>query len=95
MIRIVAENFIKPEHRERFLELARELVDGTRAEAGNISYKLHTDMADGNHFTFIEEWKDEAAIKAHNESAHFTRIVPQFAPLKSKEGICYLYRALV
>ena len=59
MIKIVAEWFVKPESREKFLELCEEIVEGTRAEEGNISYELHENIADPNHLTFIEEWKDQ------------------------------------
>ena len=46
MIKIVAEWFVKPESREKFLELCEEIVEGTRAEEGNISYELHENIAD-------------------------------------------------
>ena len=41
MIKIVAEWFVKPESREKFLELCEEIVEGTRAEA--VSY-THLDV---------------------------------------------------
>ncbi len=91
MIRIVAENFVKPEEKEKFLALASELVDATRTEEDNISYYLHVDQQDANHFTFIEEWKDAEAIRKHNASEHFTRLVPQMHACTAKEGSCILY----
>ncbi len=29
--------------------------------------------------SFIEEWKDKEAIERHNDSEHFTRLVPKMA----------------
>lgn len=91
MIRIVADNFIQTEKREEFLGYAQELVTETRKEEGNISYHLHKDRTDENHFTFIEEWKDEDAIKSHNASVHFTNLVPKMRECSKKQGTCYLY----
>ncbi len=91
MIRIVADNFVKPESKDTFLELAAELVKGTRTEEGNISYHLCRDRSDDCHFTFIEEWKDAEAIELHNHSEHFTTIVPKLGECASKPGTCYLY----
>ncbi len=95
MIRIVADNFVKPEAKAEFLKLAEQLVACTRQEEGNISYHLHQDKADENHLTFIEEWKDEESIKMHNASEHFTTLVPKMAECTSKPGTCYLYKVVL
>ncbi|GAB6159938.1 putative quinol monooxygenase [Howardella ureilytica] len=91
MIKIVAEWFVKPESRDKFLELCEEIIEGTRAEAGNISYALHENISDRNHLTFIEEWKDQDAIDFHNNSEHFVKIVPQLKDLCSDEPRIILY----
>ena len=54
MIKIVAEHFVKEESIDRFMELARELVNESRKETGNISYQLCVDRVYMLHFTFIE-----------------------------------------
>ncbi len=95
MIRIVADNYVREDARSHFLELAAELADATRTEAGNLSYFLHEDKEDPLHLTFIEEWEDEDAIECHNSSEHFTRLVPQMAECASKPGTCYLYDVLL
>lgn len=91
MIKIVAEWFVKPESRDKFLELCEEIIEGTRAEAGNISYALHENISDRNHLTFIEEWKDQDAIDFHNNSEHFVKIVPQLKDLCSDKPRIILY----
>jgi quinol monooxygenase YgiN len=77
MLVIVAKNTLKPGAAEAFKAAAQPLIDGSRAEAGNIAYDLFEDVANPNVLTFIEKWQDEAAIAIHNSSAHFTSVVPQ------------------
>lgn len=43
MIKITAKSIVKPGAREEFITTARELVEKSRAEAGNISYHLYED----------------------------------------------------
>ncbi len=95
MIRIVADNYVKQEAREEFLKLAQQLINSTRMEEGNIMYNLHQDKNDENHLTFIEEWKDEDAIEKHNNSIHFTTLVPKMAACTSKIGTCYRYEIIM
>ena len=66
---------------EEFKETARELVLKSRAEEGNVCYTLNQSCADENTFAFIECWKDEAAIRFHNGTEHFTGILPKLAAL--------------
>ena len=77
MIKIVAENYIKEEHQKEFLKLTKELIILSREEAGNISYHLYQDIQDPSHYTFVEEWQNQEAIDLHNQTKHFTTIVPQ------------------
>lgn len=76
MLKVIAEDFIKPEAVEIVLPLYRELVEKTRQEALCIAYDLYIDQKDPGHFIFIEEWPDRAALDAHCETEHFTRLVP-------------------
>lgn len=85
MIKLVARRRIRPECAEAFRSLAAELVEKSRAEAGNLSYTLNRSLDDPMLFCFLESWKDQAAIDFHNASEHFTRIVPQFAGLTEQQ----------
>lgn len=80
-ITIVAKARLKPDAKARYLELAREMVAGSQAEDGCVCYNLYESMADPAVLTFIETWKDQAAIDTHDNSPHFLRNVPQFAEL--------------
>ena len=79
MIKIVAVMKVKADCVDTFKALAKELVEKSRAEEGNVSYSLNELIGDPATLAFIEIWKDQAAIEAHNTSEHFTRIVPQLA----------------
>ncbi|MBQ3424287.1 MAG: antibiotic biosynthesis monooxygenase [Clostridia bacterium] len=81
MIKIVAVMKIKAEYVDTFKTLARELVEKSRAEEGNISYSLNELIGDPATLAFIEVWKDQAAIDTHNATEHFTRILPKLGEL--------------
>ena len=68
---VVARLTVKPGQEEAFVELASPLIDATRAEEGNGLYALYRSTQNPAEFLFYEEYKDEAAFKAHLASAHF------------------------
>ncbi len=75
MIAIEAKLEVQPAKREEFLEATKTLVEASRNEAGNIGYDLFQSTEDENVFMMIEKWEDQAAIEAHNTSAHFGQFV--------------------
>ena len=81
MITIISRRIIKPACIESFEALAVALVRESKKEPGCLSYSLNRSNADPRVHLFVECWADQAAIDAHNASAHFQRIVPQFAAL--------------
>ena len=74
-IQIVALVTVKPEYTEALAAQFKELVKTSRAEEGNISYDLHQEIGKPNRFVFVENWKSQAAIDAHNASEHFQGFV--------------------
>ncbi|VWX35303.1 putative quinol monooxygenase [Exiguobacterium oxidotolerans] len=75
MIAIEAKLEVQPAKRTEFLEATKALVDGSRLEAGNVSYDLFQSTEDENVFMMIEKWEDQAAVETHNTSAHFGQFV--------------------
>ncbi|MCD7938498.1 MAG: antibiotic biosynthesis monooxygenase [Tannerellaceae bacterium] len=71
MITIVAKAFVKEGKRDEFIQAVQPMIAGSQAEEGNISYTLFEDLDNKNILTFIEQWKDLAAINYHNNSTHF------------------------
>ena len=91
MIKIVAKNYVKPECVQAFKDTAKELIEKSRAEEGNIFYTLNVSVNDPNTLVFIENWKDQAAIEFHNKSEHFTGIVPKLGQFCAREGEVELF----
>ncbi|ENX33641.1 hypothetical protein F889_02304 [Acinetobacter colistiniresistens] len=85
-LKLIAEDFIQPEHIEMVLPLYQELVEKTRTEAGCIAYDLYHDHKLQGHFVFIEEWIDRAALDLHVQSEHFQRLVPQIDHYQLQAG---------
>lgn len=76
MLKVIAQDFIKPESIGLVFPLYEELVEKTRQEELCIAYDLFVDQKDEGHFIFIEEWPDRAALDAHCQTEHFRRLVP-------------------
>nr|WED68375.1 putative quinol monooxygenase [Pectobacterium colocasium] len=76
MLKVIAQDFIKPECIEIVMPLYRELVEKTRQEPLCISYELFINQKIPGHFTFIETWPDSAALDIHCQTEHFQRLVP-------------------
>ena len=84
MLKVIAEDFIKPEHVETVRPWYAELVEKTRQEPLCIAYDLFVDHTDPGHFIFIEQWPDQDALDAHCQSEHFRRLVPLINARQSK-----------
>lgn len=76
MLKVIAQDFIKPEFIEIVRPLYAELVEKTKLEPLCIAYDLFVDQKDPGHFVFIEQWPDRAALDIHCASEHFRRLVP-------------------
>jgi len=60
------------------LEL-KKLVEASNREEGCLQYELYQYQDERCHYIIIEEWKDEASLKHHQETPHyknFGRVAP-------------------
>ena len=94
MIKIFAKMLVKEECIDKFIELAKELVEKSRTEEGNVFYSINQSVENNCIFAFIECWKDQAAIDFHNATPHFTGIVPQLGSLCEKAYGAELFNEL-
>ncbi|MCE4564433.1 antibiotic biosynthesis monooxygenase [Maribellus sp. CM-23] len=85
MISIVAKFTVKQGKETEFLKLINELGEASRAEAGCLEYILHKDVKNANIYCLIEKWKDQEAVDFHNNTPHFTGIVPKIVELAGAE----------
>ena len=60
----------KPGQMEALQQAIAGLVAGSRQEAGCVSYGAAY-AEDGVTAYIVEHWKDQAALDAHNKTAHF------------------------
>ena len=58
-IHLVVTLQVKPGHMDRLKQATAELVAASRQEAGGVTAYI------------VEHWKDQAALDAHNKTAHF------------------------
>ena len=84
MIVLIAKSTVREGKQEEFIRFAGKMVEGTRKEAGCISYDLVKDETEDAVFYFIEKYKDEAALEAHRASAYFHTYVPMLGALRTK-----------
>ena len=86
MIYVVAHNFVKPECLDDFKVIAQDLIKGSRSEEGNCFYALNTDNVDPYRLTFIEGWESDEALAAHQQTDHFTSLLPKLKEMCVGEG---------
>lgn len=95
MFILIAKAFAKEGNKEKYRELAAELVEKTRKESGNISYRLLEGTDNPNMVTFVEEWKDRAAMELHMQSEHASRILPQLWALQDGDSPPDFYEVML
>lgn len=76
MIKVVAKGIYKDGTVSKVKDLYSNLVDKSRLESGCLTYELFQDINNENVLTVIEEWESEDHLIAHQQTKHFTRIVP-------------------
>lgn len=85
MLKIIATNIIHEGKEKEFEAIAKQLVAASQKEEGNISYTLNRSTREKNVYFFLEVWKDQEAIDAHNASSHFQTLVPKMRAFR-KDG---------
>jgi (4S)-4-hydroxy-5-phosphonooxypentane-2,3-dione isomerase len=64
---------VKPEHREAFIEASLDNARNTIQESGNLRFDVLEQADEPNRFVLYEVYCDDAAMKAHKETAHYAR----------------------
>ena len=79
MITINAIMKVDPSKREDYLELVKPLVEGASKEEGSLLYKQFEQTDEPNTFAYIEQYKYEEAVEAHNNSEHFQQFFKELS----------------
>jgi quinol monooxygenase YgiN len=73
MIHIVVQIEPKPDKVDAFIELATYDARNSRQEPGCLRFDVLRQNDHPGRFTFYEVYKDEDAVKAHQQTAHYAR----------------------
>ncbi|ACB95945.1 putative quinol monooxygenase [Beijerinckia indica] len=80
-ISLVAIVTAKPGTEAQVQAAIGQVVEPSRAEAGNISYIPHRDLDNPARFVFVERWASRAALAEHEKTAHFQAFAGTVVPL--------------
>jgi quinol monooxygenase YgiN len=81
MIFITAKFPVRPEHADRWPEIARTFTEATRAEPGCLWFDWSRSLEDPTEYVLVEAFRDPDAGAAHVGSEHFRaaqRELPQY-----------------
>jgi len=95
MIAVYAKNIIKEIHIEKFMSIAKQLIEETRKETGNVSYELIRVADKVNEFAFLEKWENNEVLKAHMKTKHFTTLVPQIGELLESDMSVAIHEVII
>jgi quinol monooxygenase YgiN len=73
MVSFVVRLRFAPEDRAEIAEVLRVLVAASRREPGCVSYIAHHVEGDPDTIVIYEQYRDEDALTAHQESEHFKK----------------------
>lgn len=81
MLRLNVFIQVSEENKAEVEKTAKELVAASLKDEGCIAYDLFKSATREDVYMICETWADEASLKAHSESAHFTTLVPKIESL--------------
>lgn len=84
-LRVIARLVAKPGKEDALRSVLKGLIGPTRKEPGCITYELLHNKDHAREFTFVEEWKDEAALEAHFATDHIKNALGKFPELLAED----------
>ena len=76
---------IRPDCRERALELARAMTEATQSELGCISYDFYVGLSDPNTLMLFQEWENMDALMGHFQTEHMDEFLRELPNVVSGE----------
>ena len=61
--------------------MLKRLADASRKDGGNLRFDVVQYAVRPNHFTVIEQWRDQQALDAHAAAAHTLQYRDEIQPL--------------
>jgi quinol monooxygenase YgiN len=90
-IRVVANNYVKLEKKQEFIDLCKKLVEESIKEEGCMDYGLYHELDNPGILTMLEEWRDKSNLNEHLNSNHFKEIFPLLLEYLQKETEINMY----
>jgi len=85
IITLVVTMTVKPEQEAAFLKMTGEFIAWVHAnEAGTLLYTLNRNSDAGHTFTWVERYRDEAALAAHGASDEMAAARAQLPDMLAK-----------
>ncbi len=84
-LRVIARLVAKPGKEDALRSVLKGLIAPTRKESGCITYEMLQNKENSREFTFVEEWKDEAALEAHFATDHIKNALAKFPELLAED----------
>lgn len=81
MIRLNVFMQVSDDNRAELLAVAKELVEASLKDAGNVAYDVFESSTRRNVLMICETWKDEESLAVHSKAEHFTTLVPKLEAL--------------
>lgn len=69
------------EKRKRVVEIVKELVAFSLHDKGCVDYDLYGSLTNSDRLMIVETWDSDENLKAHGETDHFKRLVPEMHSL--------------
>ena len=76
---INARIMIKPEAIEKFLALAKTMVEKSNSVKGCSIYKLYQEVGSPQNFIFYKVYENQDAVNIHNASPYFKTFIEQMS----------------
>jgi len=87
MLMVVVSLEVKPECLDDFLKLVTFNASESRKEPGNLRFDVVRSVASPVRFALYEVYKDDAAVQAHQATAHYARWRAEVEALLTKPRV--------
>jgi quinol monooxygenase YgiN len=74
-VQLIARHTIRRGHEREVLDLLAGFIEQARAEPGNLAFDAYLKIGDDRRYALLERYASRAALAAHREAPHFTRVL--------------------
>ena len=76
---------VMPASRAMAIATLKQYRDASRKDEGYVRLELFEQIGRSGHFVFVETWKDQKALDAHETAAHTKQISDMLQPIRSSD----------